>query len=69
MDKTEGQRLGAFANQGRSDQAEILSANDKVLELFDFMEAPATWGTLRSTIPEKRREMVAGGKSYLRLFD
>ena len=36
------------------DQAEILSANDKVLELFDFMEAPATWGTLRSTIPEAK---------------
>jgi hypothetical protein len=34
------------------DQAEILSANDKVLELFDFMDAPVTWGALRSTIAE-----------------
>ena len=36
------------------DEAEIVSANDKVLELFDFMEAPATWGKLRSTILEEQ---------------
>lgn len=36
------------------DEAEILSANDNALELFDFMEAPATWGKLRSTIPESK---------------
>jgi hypothetical protein len=29
-----------------------LSANGKALELFDFMEAPSTWGKLRSTIQE-----------------
>jgi hypothetical protein len=34
------------------DETEILSANGKALELFDFMEAPSTWGKLRSTIQE-----------------
>jgi hypothetical protein len=36
------------------DEAEILSANGDAVELFDFMEAPATWGKLRSTIPESK---------------
>ena len=46
--------LARFQTRDDLDPAEILSANDKVLELFDFMEAPATWGTLRSTIPEAK---------------
>jgi hypothetical protein len=36
------------------DQAEIISANDKALKLFDFREAPDTWGSLRSTIAEQK---------------
>ena len=36
------------------DQAEILSANDKALELFGFRRAPATWRRLRSRIREAK---------------
>jgi len=31
-----------------------MSANDKALKLFDFREAPDTWGSLRSTIAEEK---------------
>jgi hypothetical protein len=46
--------VGRLQTRDDLDQAEILSANDKVLELFDFMEPPATWGILRSTISESK---------------
>jgi hypothetical protein len=36
------------------DQAEIMSANDEALKLFDFREAPDTWGNLRATIAEEK---------------
>jgi hypothetical protein len=36
------------------DQAEILSANDRALELFGFRGSPATWGKLRSMIREAK---------------
>jgi hypothetical protein len=46
--------LASLRTRDDLDQAEILSANDKALELFGFRGAPATWGKLRSMIREAK---------------
>jgi hypothetical protein len=46
--------LACLQTKDDLDQAEILAANAKVLELFGFREAPETWGMLRETIAEEK---------------
>jgi hypothetical protein len=52
--KLKAKDLARLQTKDDLDQAEILSANDKALELFGFRGAPATWGKLRSRIREAK---------------